>query len=151
MAESIVKSVTVNCSVEHAFNVFVNRIGGWWPLASHAVSVADGKAALDATIEPKVGGEVYETKHDGSRTKWGTVLEYDQFSKFAMSWHPGTNIEKPTRVDVEFEVIDGKTNVTLTHTGWEIWGDESADKIAGYTSGWGMMLDELYAAACEAA
>lgn len=148
MSETIEKSVTVNCSAEHAFNVFVNRIGGWWPLASHAVSAADGKAALDATIEPKIGGDIYETKHDGSRSKWGTVLEYDPFSKFAMSWHPGTNANKPTRVDVEFVTVDDATHVTLTHTGWEIWGEESAEKIKGYSAGWDLILGELYAAAC---
>lgn len=149
MSDTITKSVTVNCSAEHAFNVFVNRIGGWWPLASHAVSAADAKAALDATIEPKVGGEVYETKHDGTRSKWGTVLEFDPFSKFAMSWHPGPNVDKPTRVEVEFSPVDNTTVVTLTHSGWEIWGDEGAEKIKGYSAGWGMMLDELYAKACE--
>lgn len=148
MTDPIIKSVTVNCSAEHAFSVFVNRIGAWWPLATHAVSASDGKAALDATIEPKLGGSVYETKNDGERTDWGTVLRYDPFSGFAMSWHPGTNKDKPTRVDVEFEEVDDRTVVTLTHSGWEIWGDEASDKIGGYTQGWGIILGELYTAEC---
>lgn len=149
MTDAIVKSVTVTCSVEHAFNVFTSRIGAWWPLATHAVSAADGKAALAATIEPRVGGVVYETKHDGQRTDWGTVLVYDPFSSFAMTWHPGTNKDKPTRVHVEFAELDGRTVVTLTHSGWEIWGDEAADKVQGYTQGWGIILGELFVAACQ--
>lgn len=149
MSDPIVSSVTVNCSVEHAFNVFINRIGAWWPLATHAVSAADGKAALDATIEPRVGGSIFETKHDGERTDWGTVLEFEPNAKFAMTWHPGTNVNKPTRVDVEFDEIDGQTVVTLTHSGWEIWGDEAGEKVKGYTQGWGVILGDLFAAECN--
>ena len=149
MTDPIIKTVTVNCSAEHAFNVFTNRIGAWWPLATHAVSAADGKAALDATIEPRLGGAICETKHDGSRSDWGTVLIYEPFTAFAMSWHPGTNPDKPTRVDVEFDELDDQTVVTLTHSGWEVWGDEAAAKVVGYTQGWGTILGELYAAACH--
>lgn len=149
MTDPIVKTVTVNCSAEHAFNVFVYRMADWWPLESHAVSVADGKPALNVTVEPKVGGSVTETKHNGTSISWGTVQVFEPAKHFAMTWHPGTNQDKPTRVDVEFTEIAGTTQVTLTHSGWEIWGDEASGKIAGYTAGWDMMLETLYAPFCE--
>ncbi len=149
MADAIIKTVEVNCSPEHAFNVFVNRISSWWPLESHAVSASDGKAARMVTIEPFVGGAIFETKHDGARADWGQVLEIDPGFKIAVTWHPGTNTDKPTRVDVEFEAAGEKTRVTLTHSGWEIWADEASDRIQGYTAGWGAILGDLFRPACE--
>ena len=151
MTDPIVKTVSVNCSVEHAFNVFVSRIGAWWPLGTHAVSAADGKSALDATIEPRKGGRVYETKHDGTTSDWGTVASYEPHAHFAMTWHPGRGPEKATFVEVTFEQHERYTLVTLTHSGWDIWGDEAADNIASYTAGWGSILGQLYVAACEEA
>ena len=116
MPDAITKTVEVTCSAEHAFNVFVNRIAAWWPMATHAVSASDGKSALDVTIEPHVGGAIFETTHDGKRAEWGTVLVYEPGASFAMTWHPGTNKDKQTRVDVDFESnSDGGARVTLTH------------------------------------
>ena len=35
--EAIRRSVTVNCSVEHAFETFTERIHEWWPLGKHSI------------------------------------------------------------------------------------------------------------------
>lgn len=146
--DPIVKSVTVNCSAEHAFNVFVHRIGTWWPLDSHAVSANQGERAQDVTIEPRVGGAIIETMHNGTNTEWGTVQAYEPGQRFATTWHPGTGKDKPTLVEVEFTQQGDTTLVTLTHSGWEIWKDEAADKITGYTAGWGAIMDRMYGPAC---
>lgn len=150
MIEPIVKTVDVNCAPDHAFDVFVNRIAAWWPLDGHATSAADGKAALAVTIEPKLGGRVFETRWDGTEAHWGDVLAFDPPTGFAMTWHPGNNAGKPTKVAVDFEDIgDGKTRVTLTHSGWEIWGDEAVTKRGGYDSGWGFVFVQCYVAALD--
>lgn len=150
MTDPIVKTVEVTCSVEHAFNVFVNRIAAWWPMATHAVSAADGKSALDVSIEPHVGGAIFETTHSGGCAEWGTVLVFEPSSAFAMTWHPGTSEEKQTRVDVAFVGnAAGGATVTLTHSGWEIWGDEADSKMAGYTVGWAGILAEGFKNVCN--
>ena len=116
MSEPIVKRVEVNCDAAEAFDVFVSRIALWWPLDGHAVSAAAGKAALGVTIEPEIGGAVYETMHDGQRADWGKVLDFEPGRKLAMTWHPGNNAGNATRVDVEFEALgSNRTAVTLTH------------------------------------
>lgn len=145
MTDPIVKAITVDCMPDRAFEVFVNRTSSWWPLDGHVVSVAHGKAALGVTIEPRVGGAVYETMFDGRRAEWGEVLEYDVGRKFAMTWHPGNNADAPTRVEVVFEGrADGKTDVTLIHSGWEVWGAEAQSKRDNYDKGWDFVLGENY-------
>lgn len=151
MTEPIIKTLDVACAPERAFEIFVHRIASWWPLDGHAASAAAGKAALAVTIEPKVGGAVFETMYDGSRTDWGEVLEFDEGRKLAMTWHPGNNADNPTRVDVIFESSGASgTTVTLTHSGWEIWGEDAAAKRENYDSGWDFVLGTCYVPAIAA-
>ena len=132
-------------------DVFVSRIGAWWPLNRSAASARDGKAALDATIEPRVGGAVYETMHDGGRDDWGEVLVFDPPRAFACTWHPGNNKANPTRVDVAFKDLgSGRCRVTVTHSGWEAWAEQADEARAGYDGGWATVFEEKYAGACAA-
>ncbi|WP_170475721.1 SRPBCC domain-containing protein [Ruegeria arenilitoris] len=150
MTDPIVKAVTVSATPVRAFEVFVNHIAKWWPLDKHAVSAADGKPALAVTIEPKVGGAIFETKWDGERADWGRVLEFEPGHRLAFSWHPGTDRTKPTRVEVVFEEdASGCSLITLTHSGWEIWATEAPDKMDGYNSGWDFVFGERYANAVQ--
>ena len=137
MTDPVIKTLMVAASADRAFEVFVHRISSWWPLDGHAVSVASGKAAKSVTIEPREGGAVYETMYDGNRADWGTVLDYQPGRKLAMTWHPGTNKDNPTRLDVAFRPLDdGSCQVTLTHSGWEIWADRADDMRGSYDKGW---------------
>ena len=149
MTDPIVKTVFVNCSPEHAFKVFVSRISDWWPVESHSVSAGEGRPAQSVTIERTVGGSVYETKYDGSRADWGRVLTYEQGKKLTMTWHPGNNSDNATLVEVTFTGSDTGCDVTLTHSGWDVWGSEAPDRITRYTEGWGMILGTLYTTACQ--
>ncbi len=151
MTEPIIKTISVACTPERAFDIFVNRIASWWPLDGHAASAAAGKAALAVTIEPKVDGAVFETMYDGSRADWGKVLAFDEGCHMAMTWHPGNNADNPTRVDVTFEDDGaGGTKVTLTHSGWEIWGEDAAAKRENYDSGWDFVLGTCFVPATAA-
>ncbi|GAB4259571.1 MAG: hypothetical protein Kow0013_02370 [Pararhodobacter sp.] len=152
MTEPIIKTIDVPCSAQRAFDTFVHRISDWWPLDGHAVSAATGKAALGVTIEPRVGGRVYETMHDGQQTDWGKVLTYAEGEAFSMTWHPGNNADNATHVAVRFEALDhSRTRVTLTHSGWEIWATEADAKRDSYNSGWDFVLGQRYAGACTQA
>lgn len=150
MTNPIIKTVELPCSAAHAFDVFVNRIETWWPLDTHAASATDGKAALGVTIEPEVGGRVFETKHDGSPDHWGDVLEYAPGEKLAITWHPGNNKDNPTRVDVVF--VDGGNDicrVTLTHSGWAVWADKADEMRGSYNGGWDLVFGVRFAQACD--
>lgn len=151
MTEPIIKTIEVPCGPDRAFEIFVHRIANWWPLDSHAASVAAGQAALDVTIEPRVGGAIFETMHDGTRSDWGEVLEFEVGRKLAMTWHPGKTADNPTRVDVAFEgTSDARTRVTLTHSGWDVLVDDALTTRANYDTGWDFVLGERFGGAAAA-
>ncbi len=83
---AIRKSVVVSCSVEHAFRVFTEGIGGWWPFEGHSLF---GEDRAGVVFEGQVGGRVYEVSESGEEGLWGTLTAWDPPHRFAMTWHPG--------------------------------------------------------------
>lgn len=149
MTDPIVKTLDLDCDAARAFAVFVERIATWWPLDGHAVSASAGKTAQSVVIEPRVGGAIYEIMHDGKRTDWGRVLVYTKGRHLATTWHPGNNAGNPTRLDVSFEDIGaGKSRLTLTHSGWEVWAERADEMRGSYDGGWDHVLS-LYAGAAK--
>src|SRR5262245_15101543 len=67
-ANSLRKVVTVKAPPLVAWRVFTGKMGSWWPLASYKIGQA---RAVDAVIEPRVGGRWYERGEDGSTCDWG--------------------------------------------------------------------------------
>ncbi len=74
-AESVVrKCLLVECSREHAFRIFTEHMGHWWPATHH---VGD-TPFRDVIVEPRTGGRWYEidvkgeTGRMGTRTRLGT-------------------------------------------------------------------------------
>lgn len=149
MTDPIIKTITVPCSPSRAFDIFTQDIATWWPLDGHASSAADGKAALSVSIEPKVGGRFFETRHDGTEDLWGEVLAFEPGKTFATTWHPGNNKDHPTRVDVTFEPAEGGAcRVTLRHSGWETWANKANEMRTNYDTGWDFVFATQYSAAC---
>jgi hypothetical protein len=74
-ANRVRKVVNVQAPPAVAWRVFTEKMGAWWPLVTHKI----GKAtAVDAVIEPRVGGRWYERGQDGSTCDWGRVLAWDR-------------------------------------------------------------------------
>jgi len=129
------KSVVVDCSPEHAFEVFTERIHTWWPHESH--SPADERPE-STTFEPRVGGRLYDRTADGEEHEWATVLD----------WHvsPG---RPSTELEVRFVAEGDGTRVELEHRGWERYGEEAAGACASYNSGWETVLKPFVAAVSD--
>jgi hypothetical protein len=82
-ANSVRKVVTVQALLAIAWRVFTDGMGTWWPLATYKI----GKAkAMDAIVEPRVGGRWYEQGEDGSTCNWGSVLAWELPSRLVLSW-----------------------------------------------------------------
>jgi uncharacterized protein YndB with AHSA1/START domain len=136
---AVVKERTLPCPPEVAFSLFTDRIGEWWPVEPH--SIAGARVAF-ITVEPLVGGFVYETDEAGVRHDWATVVEYAAPHRLVLDWYAGHTPAEATRVEVTFtEAGDGCT-LRLTHTGW---ADDAADRRASYDTGWDLVLDALVA------
>jgi uncharacterized protein YndB with AHSA1/START domain len=137
------REVLVDAGSDVAFEVFTRRIGAWWPLAHHSVYGVDAEVSF---VDPGVGARIVESKDGEDDTVWGTVTHWVPGELVAFSWHPGMPAEAASRVSVSFEERDGKTLVTLEHTGWESFGDRAAEARENYAGGWAVVLDAYFAA-----
>lgn len=92
---------------------------------------------------------IFEIKHDGTRCDWGTVTSFTRGTEITMTWHPGYDKSKATQVSIRFqETEDGKTTVTLIHTGWEVLKGDAENARGNYDSGWDFVLGNRYGSAC---
>jgi uncharacterized protein YndB with AHSA1/START domain len=138
------KSVLVESSVEHAFRVFTDEIGRWWPLASHSVFTEDAETAI---LEGRVGGRFYERSKGGEEAPWGTVTAWEPPHRIALMWHPGRGEETAQELEVRFSAEGGGTRVELVHSGWERLGDRAGEVRARYDTGWEPVLGSFVEAA----
>jgi uncharacterized protein YndB with AHSA1/START domain len=145
VAREVRSSVTVQLPRDEAFRLFTEGIGRWWPLATHSVFNAD---ATNVTLEPRVGGRLYEEAADGRTCDWGSVTVWQPGERVAMTWHPGDEEALATLVEVAFsEAPEGGTLVDLRHTGWEVHGAEAEEDATGYQEGWPIVLAHFVRAA----
>ena len=150
MLEPIVKTIVVPCSQQMAFDIFVTRVGSWWPLDKNSVSAMNGAVAKQVVIEPRLGGKVYEIAHDDTRHEWGSVTEYKPHSLIIIDWHIGLTAENATEVSVRFtSVEEGKTQVELCHSRWEAFGEKAESMRSGYDQGWVGVFNTAYKTACS--
>lgn len=137
------KSVTVQASVERAFDVFTQGFGRWWP-ASHTI----GKSPMkNAVIEPQAGGRWYEIGEDGSECQWGDVLAWEPPTRLLLAWRIGGDWQYRkdllTEVEVRFVLVnEGATRVELEHRLLENMGEgaESMRQVFESEGGWSGIL-----------
>ena len=120
------KSIFVHAPQAHAFEVFTDGIGLWWP-KTHAI----GDAELDKpVIEPREGGRWYTRHTDGSETSTGFVDTWDPPARLVLAWQidPRWQYDPSlvTEVELRFEA-DGphRTRVALEHRHLDRFGPEA--------------------------
>lgn len=149
-ATSVLKSIVVATTREHAFTAFTEGFGDFKPREHNLLGVP----IAETVFEPHVGGHIYDRGEDGSECRWARVLVYDPPHRVVFSWDISpqwqveANPENASEVEVRF-VDDGPghTRVELEHRhldrhgpGWESVRDGiDADQ------GWPLYLDR-YAA-----
>lgn len=146
--DRVTKVIRVNAAPAVAWRVFV-AMGTWWPLPSHHIGRAD---AVDAVIEPRVGGRWYERGADGSTCDWGRVLTWEPHQRLVLAWQisaewqhdPGLH----TEVEVRFVPDGAGTRVELEHRGLGAYGARRDEMRAAFDSegGWNGMLAAFAAA-----
>lgn len=143
---SVTASVVVEAPIEHAFTVFTERMGSWWPPSHH---ILQGELA-DMVFEPRVGGNIYDRTTDGRECRWARVLAYEPPHRVTFSWDltSGFQVEtdraRTSEVDVTF-TADGpqRTHVVLEHRHLDRHGEgwEQHRDMVGSPDGWQLGLD----------
>lgn len=83
MIDPIEIDFTVACSPEHAFDVWTTRTTLRWPV-EHTVSAEPDVAV---SIEPRVGGRIFERTPAGTEHAWGEVLAWEPPHLLRYLWH----------------------------------------------------------------
>lgn len=151
---SVRKSVRVQAPQPVAWRVFTEQMGTWWPLQNYKI----GKAkAVDAVVEPRVGGRWYEVGEDGSTCDWGSVLAWEPHSRLVLSWDITADWQYDPNLKTEIElrfVPDGKnvTRVELEHRRLDRYGARRDEmrRVFDTEGDWGKLL-EMFARVAAAA
>lgn len=151
---SVRKVVKVQAPQEIAWEVFTRQMGTWWPLAMYKIGKVN---AVDAIIEPRVGGRWYERGDDGSTCDWGRVLVWEPSSRLVLTWDINADFQYDPALNTEIEVRfiaekDGTTRVELEHRRLDRFGDrrDQMRTIFDQTGDWGQLLAS-FGQAAEAA
>ncbi len=149
MLEPIVKTIEVACTQEIAFEVFVD-LNSWWPLDKRSMSMKDGATAMSVSVDKAVGGKIVEHGDDGTQHLWGTIKQYQPYELFSMNFHMGLP-PCDSVVELRFSALgDNRTQVVLTQSNWEAFGDMAEMMRGGYGSSWGLLFEQAYFAKCAA-
>jgi uncharacterized protein YndB with AHSA1/START domain len=141
---AVTKTIIVEAPLEHAFGVFTEGFGRWWPRTHH---IGDAELA-EAIIEPRKGGRWYEKGVDGSECDWGRVLAWDPPHRLVLAWQLTADYtydpDFVTEVEVRFRAEGrNRTRVFLEHRDLERFGDRTEDVRATFDSdgGWNGILE----------
>ena len=146
------KSIRVNASQAHAFDVFTSGLGRWWPL-DHGIGKTPRKAAV---MEIRLGGHWYELAEDGTRTNVGKIVVWEPPKRFVMTWGINSRWQPDTTVSSEVEVkfiADGAnaTRVELEHRKFGQMGAEPGESMRKDVDGGWPGLLEIFKQRAEAA
>ena len=145
------KAVKVQAPQAVAWRVFTEKMGTWWPLAYYKIGKAN---AVDAVIEPHVGGRWYERGDDGSMCQWGSVLAWEPPSRVVLSWDINADWQYDptlnTEIEVRFTAESGdRTRVELEHRHLDRYGARRDEmrRIYDTQGDWGRLLEAFARAA----
>ncbi|MGA2552713.1 MAG: SRPBCC family protein [Burkholderiaceae bacterium] len=120
------KTLSIGCSVAHAFTVFTEKMGQWWPATHHVGDVP----FVEINLDRRTGGAWYEINANGERGEWGHVLAWEPPHRVILSWHLDAKfqyhpeLERASELELRFiEEGPSRTRVELTHRHLERHGE----------------------------
>ena len=142
---SIKKTIHVDAEPRIAWRVFTEKMGTWWPLAYYKIGNAK---AVDAVIEPYVGGRWFERGEDASTCQWGSVLVWEPPSHLVLTWDvdAGWKYDSNLRTEIEVRFISEgpkRTRVEFEHRRLDRYGAQREEmrRIYDTEGDWGKLLE----------
>ena len=150
-SNSITKILHVRLGAAESIDLMIADIALWWPVSSHSVSAANGSLPLALTVKPRPGGQFIETLADGTKTVWGTITHWVHPRQIKIDWHVGQPQIDATQIELTFTPEKNGTQIILTHSGWEKFGQAGLSIRAEYDKSWDHVFLDRYSAAAAAA
>jgi uncharacterized protein YndB with AHSA1/START domain len=133
VGDILTRTIRLDCSVAHAFDVFIGKVDLWWPRGHR--KHRDGVLRLDGTA-------LIDRAPDGSEWTMATVAEIDPPSLLRLDWYPGSPAA-PTAVEIRFTGDDDHSEIVVTHRplaqSAAIW----PQRVALFEQGWSVVLPAL--------
>ena len=132
------KELVIERRHEDTFRLFTESFGAWWPVATHSINE---DKVLEAILDGREDGRIYERTVDGTECDWGIISDWDPPNGFTVSWKPNLDPEgHRTTWTIHFEADGEATRITLNHTGWEGFGDDAEKARDMYDGGWDVVM-----------
>jgi uncharacterized protein YndB with AHSA1/START domain len=147
---SVQTSIVVEVPIDHAFAVFTQDMGSWWPPEHHILQAE----LAEMVFEPREGGHVFDRGTDGSECRWARVLAYEPPERVVFSWDISlawqieSDSTKTSEVEVRFvSESPVRTRVVLEHRNIDHHGDgwEQMRDAVGSPEGWAVGLQRFAA------
>lgn len=134
MAELLTRTIALACPLDHAFDVFTDKVDLWWPRGH--------RRNRDATMR-FADGALVEHNADGTLWTMGRVTALEPPYRIVLDWFPGSPAA-PTSVEVRFAPSVEGTTITVTHRALSE-GARAAwpERVALFTKGWDTVLPAL--------
>ena len=131
----------LRCDAGHAFDTYTARIEEWWdPRYTTGADTFRG-----VTIEPEVGGRVYESHGESGEYEWGVVTVWEPGRRLVHTFALAQDPAHPSEVSVEFEPEGDGCVVHFAHGGWTEANVADRKKFGD----WPVLLDRFAALANE--
>ena len=142
MAEELVRTIDLDCGVEHAFTVFTEMIDLWWPRDHRRHR--DGALRLEARKD----GALIDRAVDGEDWTMGRVVAIEPPHRLAFDWYPGS-AAAPTAVEISFAPTVSGSRVTVFHHALPDSEAVWPVRVATFANGWETVLPALKSCAEE--
>jgi uncharacterized protein YndB with AHSA1/START domain len=138
------KSVRIARAQADVFRLYTAHYGKWWPLKTHSIG---GEKVINAVMEPRQGGRLYEEWNDGTVKPYGEVLVWEPPHRVVHSWYVGHPPHEASEVELRFVALSAReTKVELEHRNWEAMAGDKAGEIRDrYNNGWESVFIDKFA------
>ena len=136
--------VEIKATSEKVWKLLTHGIATWWPVHFHS-----SEETKQFTMEPRVGGMIFEDQGDGNGVLWGTILQFDapRRLQFKGALFPDYGGPGDYHLSIALSATDGGCLLKVDDALCGYITDENAESLE---TGWKELFGEHLKRAAEA-
>jgi DNA-binding transcriptional ArsR family regulator/uncharacterized protein YndB with AHSA1/START domain len=128
--------VEIAATVGRVWQALLSEVSAWWPHDFHAVTDAE-----EITLEPWVGGRLYETGQGGSSVLWYTVTGIDPERALDLAGHLAVRYGGPATSILRL-TLEARGSGTVLQVSDAIFGQVTESLRTSLTQGWSYLFTD---------
>lgn len=129
----------ISASRDAVWNSLTEEIAEWWPAKFYV-----GSSPRRFSIEPRVGGRVYEDWGEDEGLLFGSVTVFERNSMLQWTGDMSADFGGPARSVTTFRLVDGADGRTRLSFHDTPYGVLSEGVLGGLEPGWTWLLEECF-------